>query len=116
MARELVQGTGTEEHRVLHGDVHHGNVLDFRGDWRVIDPKGLFGHRAFDYANIFCNPTIDVALSHFNRRLNIVGESSGFDIDTVRSWVIAWCALSVTWTDRSGGQPWAAHAILSEFA
>lgn len=116
MARELVQATGTEEHRVLHGDVHHGNVLDFHGRWRAIDPKGLFGHRAFDYANIFCNPTTDVALSHFNRRLNIVSKHSGFDIDTVRSWVIAWCALSVTWTDQSGGQPWTAHAILSEFA
>lgn len=116
MARELVQATGTKEHRVLHGDIHHGNVLDFHGRWCAIDPKGLFGHRAFDYANIFCNPTTDVALSNFHRRLNIVSQHSGFDIDTVRSWVIAWCALSVIWTDQSGGQPWTAHAILNEFA
>lgn len=39
---------------ILHGDIHHQNILDFgyRG-WLVIDPKGLFGERAFDYANIF---------------------------------------------------------------
>jgi streptomycin 6-kinase len=115
MARELLEASDTEGQVVLHGDVHHGNVLDFNGRWLAIDPKGLFGHRAFDYANIFCNPTADLALSRFHRRLAIVSEHSGLDVDVVRSWVIAWCALSVTWTNNSGGQPWTAHAILSEF-
>ncbi|HLP68414.1 MAG TPA: aminoglycoside phosphotransferase family protein, partial [Rhizobium sp.] len=43
----------------LHGDLHHGNVLDFgeRG-WLAIDPHGLFGERTFDYANIFTNPDL----------------------------------------------------------
>lgn len=37
----------------LHGDIYHGNVLDFgeRG-WLAIDPKGLKGERGFDYANL----------------------------------------------------------------
>jgi streptomycin 6-kinase len=115
MARELLQASSTSEKVVLHGDVHHGNVLDFDGRWLAIDPKGLFGHRAFDYANIFCNPATDLALSNFRRRLSIVSEHSGFGVDVVESWVIAWCALSVAWTDKSGGQPWTAHAILNEF-
>ena len=115
MARELLGASATEGQVVLHGDVHHGNVLDFDGRWLAIDPKGLFGHRAFDYANIFCNPTADLALSRFHRRLAIVSEHSGLDVDLIRSWVIAWCALSVTWTNNSSGQPWTAHAILSEF-
>jgi streptomycin 6-kinase len=44
---------------VLHGDLHHGNILDFgtRG-WLAIDPKGLLGERGFDYANIFTNPDL----------------------------------------------------------
>ena len=39
--------------------MHHDNILDFgeRG-WLVIDPKRLHGERAFDYANIFCNPDL----------------------------------------------------------
>lgn len=78
-------------------------------------PEGLFGPRTFDYANIFCNPDTDLALSNFHRRLAIVSEHSGIDVDTVRSWVIAWCALSVTWTAKSGSRPWTAHAILGEF-
>ncbi|MEO7147194.1 MAG: aminoglycoside phosphotransferase family protein [Terrimesophilobacter sp.] len=115
LARELLQASAGVKHVVLHGDVHHGNVLDFDGRWLAIDPKGLFGPRTFDYANIFCNPDTDLALSNFHRRLAIVSEHSGIDVDTVRSWVIAWCALSVTWTAKSGGRPWTAHAILSEF-
>lgn len=44
---------------VLHGDVHHGNVLDFaESGWLAIDPKGLLGERGFDYANIFTNPDL----------------------------------------------------------
>src|SRR5215216_2116620 len=40
VARELL--ADPREATVLHGDLHHGNVLDFgeRG-WLVIDPKGL---------------------------------------------------------------------------
>ena len=38
---------------VLHGDLHHGNVLDGgpRG-WLAIDPKGLSGERAFDFMRV----------------------------------------------------------------
>jgi len=57
---------------VLHGDIHHGNILDFgpRG-WLTIDPKGLIGERDFDYANLFCNPDLahpapSVALKRLN--------------------------------------------------
>src|SRR5262249_7632148 len=54
-ARELL--ADQQEVSVLHGDLHHGNVLDF-GDkgWLAIDPKRVIGDRGFDYANIFCNP------------------------------------------------------------
>lgn len=28
---------------LLHGDLHHGNMLLHGGEWRIIDPKGVFG-------------------------------------------------------------------------
>lgn len=102
-------------HVVLHGYIHHGNVLDFGGHWRAIDPKGLVGDRAFDYANIFCNPSAGIALAKFDRRLAIVSEHSRLDIETVRTWAIAWCALAVAWSGEHKSKPWAAHAILREF-
>lgn len=72
-ARELLDAP--QDIVVLHGDIHHSNVLDFgaRG-WLAIDPKGLHGERGFDYANIFCNPDRDSAFveGRFERRLNSV--------------------------------------------
>ena len=48
---------------VLHGDVHHGNVLDFgAAGWLAIDPKGIVGDPVFDYLNLFCNPTPELAV------------------------------------------------------
>ena len=37
---------------VLHGDLHHNNVVhDTTRGWLAIDPKGLWGERAYDVAN-----------------------------------------------------------------
>ncbi|WP_180897447.1 aminoglycoside phosphotransferase family protein [Martelella soudanensis] len=89
----------------LHGDLHHGNVLDFgeRG-FLAIDPKGVFGERAFDFANIFCNPDLahpehriarDPA--RFARRLAMVAQQARLDPERLRAWIIAWCGLSAAW-------------------
>jgi streptomycin 6-kinase len=82
---------------VLHGDIHHGNVLDFgqRG-WLVIDPKGLCGERCFDYANLFCNPTIETA-GRLARRVELVAESAALDRSRLLRWIVAWAGLSASW-------------------
>ncbi|MBL6082258.1 APH(6) family putative aminoglycoside O-phosphotransferase [Belnapia sp. T18] len=89
----------------LHGDLHHGNVLDFgtRG-WLAIDPKHLIGERGFDFANIFTNPdladpTQPVATQpgRFARRLDIVAAASGLERRRLVSWVLAWAGLSASW-------------------
>lgn len=86
--------------RVLHGDVHHGNVLDFgaRG-WLAIDPKCLQGERGFDYANIFCNPDREGAQApgRFARRLERVAEAAGIERRRLLQWLLAWAGLSAAW-------------------
>ena len=86
---------------VLHGDLHHGNILDFgtRG-WLAIDPKGLVGERGFDYANIFTNPdlaepTRPVAIEPdiFTQRVNIVSEVARIERQRLLMWIVAWCGL-----------------------
>ncbi len=85
---------------VLHGDIHHGNILDFgtRG-WLAIDPKGLRGDPGFDYANLFCNPDDAVATdpATFRRRLTLVSGLSGIDRRRLARWVLAWVGLSILW-------------------
>jgi streptomycin 6-kinase len=85
---------------VLHGDIHHENMLDFgeRG-WLAIDPKGLIGERGFDYANLFCNPDFETATDRerFGRRLEVVTESARLDRHRLLRWVLAWGGLSAAW-------------------
>lgn len=93
---------------VLHGDIHHDNVLDFgeRG-WLAIDPKGLQGERAFDYANLFCNPEQFplLATDRFTRRLDVVLEASGLERRRLLQWIVAWSGLSAAWWMEDGVAP-----------
>ena len=96
---------------VLHGDVHHGNVLDFGpSGWLAIDPKGLLGERGFDYANIFTNPDLadpDIGIaiepSRFTQRVNIISEAAGLERERLLLWIAAWCGLSSAWFLQDGG-------------
>ncbi|HYG44770.1 MAG TPA: aminoglycoside phosphotransferase family protein [Bordetella sp.] len=91
---------------VLHGDIHHGNVLDFgaRG-WLAIDPKRLYGERGFDYANLFCNPAPEAALApgRFEQRLDIVAGEAGLERRRLLQWILAWSGLSALWMRQDGG-------------
>lgn len=86
---------------VLHGDLHHGNVLDFgsRG-WLAIDPKGLVGERGFDFANIFRNPDLKTALAPncLSRRATIIAQRARLDRRRLLRWVLAYAGLSAAWT------------------
>lgn len=85
---------------VLHGDLHHGNVLDFaeRG-WLAIDPKALLGERAFDYCNMLCNPSHDRAREpgRLERQFGVVVAETGLEPGRLARWLVSWCALSSTW-------------------
>lgn len=93
---------------VLHGDMHHENVLDF-GDrgWLAIDPKGVFGERAFDFANIFRNPDLETALvpGRMEMRLQQVSTSAGLDPHRLLRWVAAYAGLSAAWSISDGESP-----------
>jgi streptomycin 6-kinase len=85
---------------VLHGDLHHGNVLDFGvHGWRAIDPKGIIGDRGFDFANILCNPDGEVAMrrGRLERQVGVIADAAGLAPDRILRWTVAWCGLSTTW-------------------
>ncbi len=92
----------------LHGDLHHGNVLDggARG-WLAIDPKGLIGERLFDYANIFRNPDAETALApgRLQHRIELVSQTTGFDPNRLLKWTFAYAGLGAAWHVGSGEDP-----------
>lgn len=110
LARDLLAEPGPEV--VLHGDVHHGNVLDLGDRWAAIDPKGLLGHPAFDLANLFCNPVEAVAVGRLDARLDLVADRARLDRALLAAWVGAWCGLSSVWAgDGTSGHASTARAI-----
>ena len=100
----------------LHGDVHHGNILDGgeRG-WLAIDPKGVLGERVFDYANLFRNPEACVAAEtgRLRRRVEIVARAANLEPKRLLTWILAYAGLGAAWTLDSGGRDEAGLAIAS---
>lgn len=92
----------------LHGDIHHGNILDF-GDrgWLAIDPKRLVGERTFDFVNVLRNPEGDApfALAHLGRRSAILAEAAGLDRTRLLQWLLAFAGLSAAWHLEDGTEP-----------
>ncbi|OCP19022.1 MULTISPECIES: aminoglycoside phosphotransferase family protein [unclassified Ensifer] len=90
---------------VLHGDVHHANILDF-GDrgWLAIDPKRVHGDRGYDYANLFCNPELPLVIApgRLRRHLPIVAEQTGLGPRRILQWVLAYAGLSAAWFLEDG--------------
>ena len=120
-ARTLL--TEPREVVVLHGDLHHGNVLDFgvRG-WLAIDPKGLVGERGFDFANTFTNPDLDdptrplaTRPGRFLRRLEVVAEAAKLERKRLLYWILAWTGLSAAWF-LGDGDPAAINLQIAELA
>jgi streptomycin 6-kinase len=95
---------------VLHGDLHHGNVLDCGGrGWAAIDPKGLLGERGLEFAPLFANPDladprypVASAPGRLARRLDIVSAAAGLERRRLAQWVLAWGGLSAAWFLEDG--------------
>jgi streptomycin 6-kinase len=94
--------------RPLHGDLHHGNVLDFgaRG-WRAIDPKGLLGDPAFDLANVLRNPDPTWARTpgRMRRQARVAAEAAGVPVRRILLWTCALAGLSAAWRLEDGVDP-----------
>lgn len=112
VAEELLKNP--QEIVVLHGDIHHQNILDSGAHgWVAIDPKGLLGERGFDYANIFCNPNLEVATSpgRLARQATIVAEAAGLERSRLIKWILAYAGLSAAWSLEEGDSADLALAI-----
>jgi streptomycin 6-kinase len=103
----------TEQPVVLHGDLHHFNVLrSNRADWLAIDPKGLTGDRCFDVCQFLMNP--DAVPIHVNRRrLDVFCEDLNLDPVRTRQWCLVHAVLNACWSFEDGKdvRPAVAYAL-----
>jgi len=97
---------------LLHGDLHHENVLrSDRDGWLAIDPKGVAGEREFDAGPMMWNPWGRVQgwpdlRSVLGRRLDILQETLGFDRQRLLGWCFIEAVLSMAWDIEDGSPEW----------
>jgi streptomycin 6-kinase len=99
---------------VLHGDLHHENVLD-GGDrgWLVIDPKGVLGERTYEFATTIMNPDAETAFrpGRIARQAAVVAEAARLEPQRVMRWLLAHAGASAAWCMQDGFDPAAALKI-----
>lgn len=109
----------TCENRLLHGDLHHENILKRdEGEWVVIDPKGLLGDPHFEPIQFLLNyvdrgGSPDEVLS---RRLSIISKRLGLHRQRVALWGVARGILEACWglEDAFGPVGWEPGIAISE--
>jgi len=97
---------------ILHGDLHHDNILSSRSTWKVIDPHGYVGDPVFEVGSMIYNPCDcfphDQSITQIvERRLHILAEELPFDPQRIKAWAFCKTALSIAWTVED-------HATLPE--
>lgn len=104
LRRDLL--ASTRDAVVLHGDLHHHNVLrSHREPWLAIDPKGLYGDRYFDICQFLRNPR-PVSAEMNRRRLGILTDDLGLDRARAAAWCFVHAVLDACW-DFEDGNDWA---------
>ena len=87
------------EPALLHGDLHHYNVLSDRArGWCAIDPKGVVGELEYELGAVLRNPIdrpdLFATLAIVERRLEQFGLVLGLDVSRARGWCFAQAVLS----------------------
>tara|TARA_Y100000588_G_C14254116_1_gene924713 strand:- start:138 stop:1046 length:909 start_codon:yes stop_codon:yes gene_type:complete len=98
-AKELLSSQG--EQVLLHGDLHHYNILQHQSEWLAIDPKGIIGEREFEISaflrNPFCVVEGPTETKELARNLDWVIDLTAFNRERVLSWCIIQAILCVCW-------------------
>lgn len=87
---------------VLHGDLHHDNIMSGARGYCAIDAKGVIGDRAYELANAVSNPigVEDLMIQPGRIAFLLNLWSDAFEIDRVRflEWIIAQRGMSISWS------------------
>ncbi len=106
---------------LLHGDLHHDNILQNGDSWLVIDPKGFIGDPAFEPAAYLCNPIPELLQENqpceiIKNRINICSAQLGIDSKRIADWLYAKSVLCWAWSleDNLDASYW--HNLLEKMS
>jgi streptomycin 6-kinase len=92
---------------LLHGDLHHDNILFHRLDkstdqWYVIDPKGVMGEPAYEVGAFIRNPISELCnqtdiTEIIKTRIQFFAEYLTLDAQRIRDWSYVQAVLAACW-------------------
>lgn len=97
--------TATES-KILHGDLHHFNVLQDGNRWVAIDPEGMGGDPAYEWAAFMRNPVPQMAedpelIQRLRRRILRFSDLSGDPAERIWGWSLVRTIQCVAWSEVS---------------
>jgi streptomycin 6-kinase len=81
---------------LLHGDLHHENILSHGYEWRVIDPKGVIGSPVHEVWAFIREPSADIPF---------IADTLDFDAGLIRQWYFVHLILAACWNVEDGLSP-----------
>jgi streptomycin 6-kinase len=92
---------------IIHGDLHHENILSSQRGWLVIDPHGLIAEPEFETYALLRNPNALFELPDLipitRRRIDQMVDELGYDRERIKGWGFACAILSAWWTIEDHG-------------
>ncbi|MCS5708701.1 aminoglycoside phosphotransferase family protein [Candidatus Berkiella cookevillensis] len=93
---------------LLHGDLHHDNILQQGDDWVVIDPKGVIGEPAYEVAAFIRNPMpklleLDNALKIIEHRIHHFAKILEISEHRIWNWCFVQAVLAWAWALEDNG-------------
>lgn len=88
---------------LIHGDLHHFNILESERGWLAIDPKGVIGPAAYEVGPFLLNPWVVTgiprdAAERMAVRLTMLAEVLEVERERVRQWGLVHAVLSAVWS------------------
>lgn len=102
--RELAAERGTH---LVHGDLHHHNVMYRDGEAVAIDPKGYNASPGYEVAPLLWNRWDDLEASGdvgeaIRDRFHAVVDTADLDERRARDWVVVRCLVNLSWVAQDG--------------
>ena len=89
LAKELFESLDVSRSTLVHGDLHHHNILDAgNGRYVAIDPKPMLGDPEFDVPPMLWNPIAHEMIAAVTQRRLTAFAAMGLDPWLMRAWSV----------------------------
>lgn len=93
----------TKNEVLLHGDLHHGNILLHQKNWVAIDPHGVIGDSVYEVCAFIRNPIVEFSLNPkalfiMQKRVDAIAKNLCIEKQRIYDWSFVQMILAACWS------------------